>query len=94
MLELLLHGLHHWTQKLSYDVSSQHLLSSITLAAEKLDEYLGKTSRAPAWLAALLLNPKYKWDLLTSMWTGKNVSLFEAFKKEYRTCGLHLINSG
>lgn len=36
LLELLLYGLHDWTQKLSYDVGSQYLLSSITLATEKL----------------------------------------------------------
>ena len=67
VLELLLHGLNDWAQRPARDIGSQHLLSCLTLAIEKLEEYLGKKSRSPAWLAAVVFNPKYKWDLLTSI---------------------------
>lgn len=47
-----------------------------------------------AYGSGTVLNPKYKWDLLTSMWTGKNISLLEVLKKRMQNMWISRYQDG
>ena len=71
---------HH--SRLAGDIhTSTHLKTSIILALNKLEDYLGKTNRSAVWLASLVLNPKHKWDSIQALWGRRNKqSLLQASK--------------
>lgn len=54
--------------RLEHDVGTSRLKICVGLALEKLLEYVGKTSRSPVWLAALVLHPKFKWQNIDQLW--------------------------
>jgi hypothetical protein len=43
---------------------------SITLAWNKTQEYYKKTDASIAWMAALVLHPRWKWSFFEEHWTG------------------------
>lgn len=54
--------------RLEHDFGTRRLKICVGLALEKLLEYVGKTSRSPVWLAALVLHPKFKWQNIDQLW--------------------------
>ncbi len=71
----------HYSRLAADNYASAHLKTSIILALNKLEEYLGKTNRSAVWLATLVLNPKHKWDSIQALWgIGNKQSLLRASK--------------
>ncbi len=71
----------HYSRLAGDNYAMAHLKTSIILALNKLEEYLGKTNRSAVWLASLLLNFKHKWDSIQALWGRRNKqSLLQASK--------------
>lgn len=45
-----------------------HFTAQIKMALGKAEEYYDKLDDSAAYLAAIVLNPKYKWDYIESQW--------------------------
>lgn len=61
----------------------------INSAWSKLTKYYDKTSDSPAYVAALVLNPAYKWEYIEKTWEqawiqGARASVADLWKCKYR----------
>jgi hypothetical protein len=54
--------------------------SSITLAWNKTAEYYKKTDASVAWMAAVVLHPRFKWKYFDDNWKGNQVPFVRAGK--------------
>jgi hypothetical protein len=52
-------------------VGEWHFSAQIKLALDKAEEYYDKLDDSTAYLAAIILHPKYKWDYVESQWAKK-----------------------
>lgn len=52
---------------------NQRIQQLITLAWTKANEYYGKTDVSIAWMAALVLHPRWKWQYFDQHWTRDNL---------------------
>jgi hAT family C-terminal dimerisation region len=69
-MEILLEKLE--TAKVEYlDHPSAHLCTCINLAWSKLDKYYTLTGQSPVYIAAVVLNPRFKWEYLEGAWSSK-----------------------
>lgn len=59
--------------------------SSITLAWNKATEYYGKTDFSIAWMASLILHPRWKFIHFEQKWTGNLRQYVTKGKKDIRT---------
>ena len=86
-MECLVLSLEEHHSRLAGDIhASAHLKTSIILALNKLEDYLGRTNRSEVWLASLVLNPKHKWDSIQALWGRRNKqSLLQASKIRVQT---------
>jgi hypothetical protein len=57
---------------------------SITLAWNKTKEYYGKTDASLAWMAALVLHPRWKWAYFEQQWTGNSAAFVKTGKQNLR----------
>jgi hAT family C-terminal dimerisation region len=57
---------------------------SITLAWGKTKEYYSKTDASIAWMAALVLHPRWKWQYFEQQWTGEDKRFVVAGKTALR----------
>jgi hypothetical protein len=48
-----------------------HFSTQIALAINKAEEYYNKLNQSPAYLAALVLHPRYNWAAVEEHWTKK-----------------------
>lgn len=60
-LECLIQQLEKQQVLLSNDLGNRDLSVCVGLALKKLTDHVGKTARAPVWLASLVLHPSIKW---------------------------------
>lgn len=62
---------------------NERITNSITLAWTQCTKYYNKTDNSIAWVAALVLHPRWKWAYLEKEWTGPQLrtSLADAKKK-------------
>jgi hypothetical protein len=58
--------------------------SSITLAWNKTQEYYQKTDASIAWIAALVLHPRFKWAYFEKHWIGSLTSYVKSGKTKLR----------
>ena len=80
-IECLIQYLEDQHTRLKNDIGTVHLTTSVALALDKLEDYLGKTNRSAVWLAAIVLHPKHKWFSITTLWEQRNkISLLNASK--------------
>jgi len=54
--------LDQYKQALQENQTNRVFSSMIRIGWEKLDKYFSATDRAPVYLAAVVLNPKFKWQ--------------------------------
>jgi len=57
-----------YKQALQENQTKRELSSMIRIGWEKLDKYFSATDRAPVYLAAIVLNPKFKWRYCGNKW--------------------------
>lgn len=55
-IEYLIQSLEDQHTQLKNDIGTIHLIASVALALDKLEDYLGKTNRSVVWLAAIVLH--------------------------------------
>ena len=60
--------LDQYKQALQENQTNRVLSSMIRIGWEKLDKYFSATDRAPVYLAAVVLNPKFKWRYFENKW--------------------------
>lgn len=85
-LECLIQRLEEQQVILSNDLGNRYLSVCVGLALQKLTDYVGKTERAPVWLASLVLHPSLKWANLDSLWQHREKrSLYEASRLRVQT---------
>jgi hypothetical protein len=63
---------------------SKRIQSSITLAWNKTVEYYKKTDASVAWMAAVVLHPRYKWRYFEDNWTGNQRSFLNTGKMKFK----------
>ena len=63
---------------------NERIQSSITLAWRKCSEYYEKTDKSAAWVAALVLHPRWKWAYLEGEWTGAQRAFLAPAKAKLR----------
>ena len=66
-LECLIQRLEEQQIILSNDLGNRYLSVCVGWALKKLTDYVGKTTRAPVWLAFLVLHPSFKWANLDTL---------------------------
>ena len=80
-IECLIQSLEDQHTRLKNDINTAHLTTSVALALDKLEDYLGRTNRSAVWLAAIVLHPKHKWFSISMLWGRRNkISLLNACK--------------
>lgn len=60
--------LNTYSEALKDNADNRVLSSMIRMGWEKLDKYFSATDRAPVYLAAVVLNPKLKWQYFEVKW--------------------------
>ena len=60
--------LDQYKKALQENSTNRVLSSMIRIGWEKLDKYFSATDRAPVYLAAVVLNPKFKWHYFETKW--------------------------
>jgi hypothetical protein len=63
---------------------NHRIQNSITLAWNKTQEYYTKTDASTAWMAALVLHPRWKWAYFQNKWTGSEARFVEPGKKKLK----------
>lgn len=58
--------------------------NSITLAWNKAKDYYGKTDESVAWMALVVLNPKFKFKYFEEKWTGNEAHFIKSGKADVR----------
>ncbi len=58
--------------------------NSITLAWNKAKDYYGKTDESVAWIAATVLNPKFKFKYFEEKWTGNEAHFIKSGKAKVK----------
>ncbi len=48
-----------------------HFTAQIKIALSKAEDYYTKLDDSAAYLAAIVLHPKYKWDYIESQWSAR-----------------------
>jgi len=63
----------------------QGIQSSITLAWNKTTQYYKKTDASIAWLAAVVLHPRFKWRYFEVNWKGGQAAFVRIGKANLRS---------
>ena len=66
---------------------NQHrgIQESITLAWNKTVDYYNKTDQSIAWVAAMVLHPRWKWAYFEKNWTGQaNKAALATARKSFK----------
>ncbi len=71
-IECLIQSLEDQRTRLKNDIGTTHLTTSVALALDELEDYLGKTNRSAVWLAAIMLHLKHKWFSISTFWGRRN----------------------
>ena len=66
-MEYLLEHLEAMKEHYEYH-PDMHFRTNINLGWSKLDEYYNRTKESPAYIAALVLHPQYKWQWIEAEW--------------------------
>ena len=94
MFEYILDCFYQLDFKYQYDDQSNGQLfhASLQLGIQKADDYYKKTDESPAYLAAVILHPQYKWQYIEQAWkehedwiiAGKQ-TVSDLWEKEYKS---------
>lgn len=73
------------------DELEHHYRANCQLAWQKLNDYYSLLDKSPAYLAAVILHPRYKWQYIESRWADKfswivegKIAVKRLWEAEYR----------
>ena len=77
-------------EKIKEDYNSDEILGPMANSGwRKMDKYYNRTDESPAYIAALVLNPEFKWDYIQSQWRSDWIpkakkTMTDYWQKEYK----------
>ena len=72
VFEFMLEKFYSISARLDRSNEAEHLLyTSLELGIQKLDDYYKLLDDTPAYMAAVVLHPQFKWEWIENVWTGK-----------------------
>ncbi|KAH0604023.1 uncharacterized protein H6S33_007054 [Morchella sextelata] len=73
----------HYNNSLEKYHDNPQLSSMLQVGLRKLEKYFNKTDSAPAYIAAVVLNPAWKWEYFQTRWTREQVIAARRRLKQY-----------